>query len=444
MAFLREHGLIHEVLGRRVVRMAEVHQAIAEAPRADRVPPAARCAPVAGAESAAMTRKSIKTFRIGAVAVSPMKSRGRRGDRAYWRARRQQETIWCGWGTPAEAYEQVQAALVVADIAVENKRRRRSSATVAEVLAEWLDYEQSAELVRSSTLEGYRRHVRHLTEVVGHVAVHAITTDTLERYIGERKRAKVNRRTAAFEFRYLNRAIRWAAETGRIDPVAQLPRIRPGKAEARQEPEPPPIESIRLVLKALGEMESQWVRVIVELALHTGARIGELCHLKVSDIDLTLGAETMSVPDVEGCKTGGRPIPLVPAAARLVRDWLDLRGREKLRRRPSKAFAHYFTGRSPVGARNTIAESLRDKPDWSKIPGQQWAMGDLRKRMVTELYGSGADPGVAGKIVGHSPLTALKHYNRPSMTARREALAALRIGEVANLANVVPMKRKGE
>jgi hypothetical protein len=57
-----------------------------------------------------------------------------------------------------------------------------------------------------------------------------------------------------------------------------------------------------------------------------------------------------------------------------------------------------------------------------------FAPGGARRFVVRELYRSGEDPSVAGAVVGHSPVVAMRHYRDVSQEEKREAMARARLG----------------
>jgi integrase len=62
-------------------------------------------------------------------------------------------------------------------------------------------------------------------------------------------------------------------------------------------------------------------RIVIVLLRYSGLRVSEACALRVSDVDLTPGAETITVRRSK-TSTGGRTVPIVPELLPEIRAWL--------------------------------------------------------------------------------------------------------------------------
>ena len=156
----------------------------------------------------------------------------------------------------------------------------------------------------------------------------------------------------------------------------------------------------------------------------TGARRGELAGATWADVDLAARTWTLAG------KTGPRTIPIVREA------WAVLQRRAAGGPDP----ADYVLGVCPGTVRSDLYRGILAGVSATKQ--QPWTPHGLRRAAVDRLYGSGADPGLAAALLGHSPEVALRHYRRPSLEDLRAALEGARLGHLP-AGQVVPLKGGG-
>ncbi len=120
---------------------------------------------------------------------------------------------------------------------------------------------------------------------------------------------------------------------------------------------------------------------------------------------------------VEG-KQGLRTIPLDDALVRALQEYgLGPPGSRVLR-------CAYSTARS-------IYDRL--KAACRRAGVQRFAPGALRRLAVDSLYESAADPAVAGAVVGHSPVVAMRHYRQVQAKKSRAAMENARLTDLPGM-----------
>jgi integrase len=173
--------------------------------------------------------------------------------------------------------------------------------TLSELIRRWLDLVR--EDLSPSTVRGYERIIRcYIEPDIGRVSLAKLRTDQLDRFYsklrdgggkdgGTLSPATV-RQTHAVIRRALNQAMRWGWIAANPASLARPPRVR---TQALHPPEPEGV--LRLIAEA--ERADPDLACFFLLAATTGARRGELCALRWSDLDKKTGALTISRSIVE-------------------------------------------------------------------------------------------------------------------------------------------------
>jgi integrase len=173
--------------------------------------------------------------------------------------------------------------------------------TLSELIRRWLDLVR--EDLSPSTVRGYERIIRcYIEPDIGRVSLAKLRTDQLDRFYsklrdgggkdgGTLSPATV-RQTHAVIRRALNQAMRWGWIAANPASLARPPRVR---TQALHPPEPDGV--LRLIAEA--ERADPDLACFLLLAATTGARRGELCALRWSDLDKKTGALTISRSIVE-------------------------------------------------------------------------------------------------------------------------------------------------
>jgi integrase len=165
-----------------------------------------------------------------------------------------------------------------------------SSMTLGELLARWLDHVD--EQLSPTTVREYRRLVTRMIEPdLGKLTLRRVTTQRLDAYYTSLTRERGLSPTSVRHVHAvlrgaLGQAVRWGWIPANAAATASPPKIR------RREINPPAINDTRALLQAADEYVPEYGALLRVLAA-TGARRGEVCGLRWSDIDRSAG--TLSI-----------------------------------------------------------------------------------------------------------------------------------------------------
>lgn len=205
------------------------------------------------------------------------------------------------------------------------------------------------------------------------------------------------------------------------NPIAaiRMPKIAPGR-ERRLSPEKKEVEidgkKVELteeerLLRACKASRSKLLLPIVNVAIETGMRRGELISMLWENVDLSRG--TVFLPET---KNGSeRTVPLSPTAADILRQLLPGRGEATPLRAP--------TGRVfPLGEAS-VTHSFERACKAAGIAGLRFH--DLRHEATSRLFERGFGIQQVAAITGHKTLQMLKRYTH----LRAEDLAKMLAGK---------------
>lgn len=162
-------------------------------------------------------------------------------------------------------------------------RHRATEGTVEYLMDRWI--EQGERLGRSpTTLACYRGYAaNNIAPAIGDLELRKLTAAHLDRFYAElersgRKPATVAKHHAMIRAA-LNQAMKWGWVDRNVAELASPPTLR------QAEIHPPTVDEVRRLLTA-AEAKNEDLAVLLWLAATTGARRGELCALRRSDIRL--------------------------------------------------------------------------------------------------------------------------------------------------------------
>jgi len=199
-------------------------------------------------------------------------------------------------GTKREA----QRALAALVTEVSAGKITSSTTTLRELLTRWLDH--VADQLSPTTVREYRRLVSKMIEPdLGKLTLRRVTTQRLDAYYATLSR---ERGLSAASVRHvhavlrgsLGQAVRWGWIPTNPAASASPPKIR------RREINPPAIGDTRALLATADEQDPSFGALLRVLAA-TGARRGEVCGLRWSDIDR--GSRTLAIQRSVASVTGG-------------------------------------------------------------------------------------------------------------------------------------------
>ncbi len=305
-----------------------------------------------------------------------------------------------------------------------------STTLLSQLLTRWLDH--ICGQLSPTTVREYRRLVATMLEPdLGKLTLRRVTTQRLDAYYASLVR---DRGLSAASIRHvhavlrgsLGQAVRWGWIRTNPAAAASPPRIR------RHEISPPPIHDTRELLKAADEYSPEFGALLRVLAA-TGARRGEVCGLRWSDIDPDAGTVSIhrSVATVAGgivikdTKThAARRIAIdSETLAALARQRVRMEERARICRLAFDEDGFVFTsdvdGSHPLHP-DTITGGFRRLCDKVGLMGVR--LHDLRHLHATQLLAAGVPVRTVSGRLGHAnAATTLNVYAHFLEASDREA-----------------------
>jgi len=242
-----------------------------------------------------------------------------------------------------------------------------------------------------------------------------ITPWLVEKYKNERRKevapATVNRELAALKHLF-NLALRAQKSTG-TNPVKEVKFMQENNQRTRTllpEEEDLLLESAAAV--------SPYLRSLILLALHTGARLGEILNLRWKDVDPVKNLLTF----VKTKNGYSRSVPLNRKAQEVI---------EELRKRNADK-EYLFPGATVP----SIEWHFKKSRTMAGI--MDFRFHDLRHTFATRLAGLGADPFVLKELLGHRTMAMTARYINPLGETKRRAVEMLEkvTSKVTSLAEI--------
>lgn len=267
-----------------------------------------------------------------------------------------------------------------------------------------------------------------------HLAVAELTARHLDahyRTLNARLAPSTVRRVHGIIRRALQQAVKWEATSRNAALVASPPTVR------NKPPAAPAIASVNGLLAWLdanADTHSK-LRAMVTLAADSGARPGELCGLRWSDID-TAGPDTVTIVETVARGEGGtavveetnkteepRIVPIDPATSRALRDWHKKAAAAALAAgRPLPELV--FTNRlGQPWSPGSAARELHRARVAAGVDDDELTWYGLRHYVATQLVAAGHDPKSIADRLGHDPAVLLTVY-AASVPAKGRDLAA--------------------
>ena len=288
--------------------------------------------------------------------------------------------------------------------------------TLADLIERWLDL--AGDELSPSTVRGYERIIRsYILPSVGKIPLNKLRTDQLDRFYAQlRERGGEHggplspatvRQTHAIIRRALNQAQRWGW-------IAQNPAALATPPRVRSRPIQPPEPDGLLQLLAEAETSDPDLGCFLWLAATTGARRGELCALRWSDLDLDAGTVLIARSLVEGqgselvekdTKThASRRIALDKGSSSQLR-----RHRERCERRAAECAASigasaFVFSSDPQGSRPWIPNDVTKRfiRVRQAVGMHDVRLHDLRHFTATRLLAEGVPVRTVSGRLGHS------------------------------------------
>lgn len=349
---------------------------------------------------------------------------------------------WVG-GFPTE-----EAAKAARDEARVRARRGeyvdRSTMTVGEYLREWV--EAHAATVKPKTLFGYRKDIDlYIVPRIGRERLQALRPATVSKFYrdlaegGGRDGRPLSASTVSHVHRTLRKALDDAVQVEGL--LASNPAARAKRPRARR-PEPGKVWTAAQLRAFLEHARSHRLFAFFHLAAHTGARRGELLHLRWSAVDLaaaevTFGGTTSVIGGqrIEGStkNDASRVVSLDAGTVQVLRDHHRRQAAERLAAGPDWDGRDDLVFTNPYGeplypdTATYLMSKLIDSYNHPAVPGKRGRprrelpppaeplpharLHDLRHMHATTLLLAGVPVHVVAARLGHSdPAVTLRVY----------------------------------
>lgn len=280
---------------------------------------------------------------------------------------------------------------------------------LAAALAQWLSQLQALEGAAQNTVEAYRRDVtRYLRFLSAHhggsegIAALARTTQTdLRAWMAEERSRGLSPRSLSRALSAVKGFTAWAADRTGADATTVL--SARGPKFRRKLPRPLSEDGAREILTEIGsDAREDWIAArdiaIATLLYGLGLRISEALSLTGADHPLPA---TLHITG-KGGKT--RPVPVIPAAARAVSDYVTLCPHDL---QPDAPLFRGARG-GPVNPRLIQAAMERARLRLG-LPASATPHA-LRHSFATHLLSAGGDLRAIQELLGHASLSTTQAY----------------------------------
>lgn len=261
-------------------------------------------------------------------------------------------------------------------------------------------------MAERTALRSYRRDEWCMVQLVqrfGRLRLLEITRARVEAFQRDEHERGLANATVNRSVALLRRALNRAVELGEIEfnPIAKIKQLR----EAAPRLPTLSFEEERQLLEQLDDTAG----FVVQLALETAARLGEMMALTWRNIDLD--AATMTIED---SKSGsGRVVPLSPTAI------------ETLRPRRALPAANVVIGIKGKPIRGH-AVTQRTRRAFREMGREDLRFHDLRHVAASRLLAAGASLPEVAAMLGHKTMIIAARYAHPNADRMRELVARIR------------------
>jgi len=292
-----------------------------------------------------------------------------------------------------------------------------STVTVAEMLDAYLVHCKRIGRTQS-TIESYGHAAARLPTTLGAMPLTMLKPHDLDAFYGdlaERLADNTIRQTHAILTAALEQAIKWGWITDNPAKGATAPGRHKPKRSALPLPDVAKMIAAASAPRKDGADGDVVIAMAIAMAALTGARRGELCGMKWSDIDpatCSITIERQWVPGKGGqylappkSEEGVRSIVLGRLGLDLIERYRDIQ-RELLRHEPDGWLLSYDAGVTPMRAK-ALGQAITDL---GKGLGLKVTTHSFRRVSATQLVAAGVDVDTAARRLGHTKEVMLESY----------------------------------
>lgn len=304
----------------------------------------------------------------------------------------------------------------------------RNQATVHDLIKAWLE---AAGPQGEATRRAYAGYIKnYIAEDVGRIKVGKLRVEDLDRWhseLGRRDLAPATVRKAHNIVRgALSQGVRWGWISTNVAVNATPPSVPKPVVKT------PKAEDVGTMLRRIKDKDPEFA-VFLRLSAVTGARPGEMCGLRWSDIDWETGEVAIERRVVRGekdtlvkelTKTGKtRRIPLdsrTVAALREHRNLMEERADEAGTTLHPEAFVFSDTA-DGLGYWRPDSASRRFRSLADRVGAKGFTLYSIRHQAATTMIDAGIDAKTVSDRLGNSVATVLSTYTRARSEADRAA-----------------------
>ena len=304
-----------------------------------------------------------------------------------------------------------------------------SAITCAALWEEWMRAMEKSGDLKEATIRKYRSTIRiYLTPPIGAVQLRKITPKMLQKILDDLQ-PSASHSTINTVASVLKRSMAWAVTMGEYLPASPAASIHvPKRREAAPETVTFSGEEIETILKHL---EGKPLLLPVEIAIHTGMRIGEILALTWEDID-----EKARLIHIHATITGEgqiQPIPKTKSSVRTIpygQKLAEIIQKARIDKRKSRlSFGQWYQENDRICTREDgtpiTPNNVRALNKWIKAHLKKGSIHTLRHTFATNLLENGADLELVSKHLGHSTITITAKYYSHVLDKRRNKLTRL-------------------
>ena len=289
---------------------------------------------------------------------------------------------------------------------------------ISKATEDFLDYLAGVRNFSANTVAAYRRDLAHFTEFLRRVGIDDLSLvdhKTLRSFLANQQTRGYARTTVARRSACLRAFFHFLTESELLasDPSTTLTFPVKGRKLPRFLSEPE--------AKALteGSLESSDLyirdRAIIELLYATGIRVGELCGLRLTDVDLEAGViRVVGKGNRERVVLAGRPA--VNALDEYLQNVRPLLAREKGYRGEAVFLGKRGSQIDPRQVRRIVDREAR-----ALVGGEGLSPHALRHTFATHLLAHGADLRSVQELLGHKNVATTQIYTHLSRADVRKA-----------------------
>ncbi|MGY3319975.1 tyrosine-type recombinase/integrase [Arthrobacter sp. TE12232] len=303
----------------------------------------------------------------------------------------------------------------------------RRKETVGQYLERWLTAKESAKTIRAATIRSYRGHLdNYLIPNLGGLRLSDLKASHIDAMLVKVRKANtgkpLNQQVSASTERRivatLRSALRDALRAGQIhrDPTIGA-HVSKEAAERRDVWSPEEFGQFRGWMEAQESGHAERLAPLILFAVGTGMRLGEVCGLRWSDVDLAAGDLTVrQQAQLQGKEVLFQPVktkagqdrwvPLAGWVPDVLKAWKVQQGRERLIAGEAWANDRGLVFTDALGAPlipNNVSKTFGRMAERAGLP--KVVFHSLRHLAATIMLQNGLPLPVVSRILGHSTIT---------------------------------------